>query len=543
MNFPAVAVLFRSDLKAIRYWFQTNTYSKILVLAAFTLVFVCVSFAIYLISSFFFRYLDESEVYGQLTSLYIVHSGLVLVIFFGIMSTFLSVYTTISSRNASLEYLTTLPLSQGLLARWILLRTMVINAVLFTFFIAPMIVAFAQWFLENPLNAVPITVLLIVAISVITASLGSIFSYIALLWLRQNRFFYPIIAIGTVFGLIALVRIIFPRSIIALYTATPEQFLTIYNSLPLSNGLLPSYWLASMTVFGGLENYLRVGLAVIVLWAIVDRIIAALFTYVYQRISEQSYSRSFGPLSTRSATPMLESRHPFLLKELMSIVRTPSELLYGLYLAGIGIIFFMLYVQAINRNTELDWNTQMTLIALSWILFITTAFFLRIVFPLMAREGHTRWYLFSLPFRLETILNTKVLIAVVLAIILTIPISILWMFMPSHVVGLNRIPMLGLCILGILTLSIIHGTLGAFHPNFSEGDNPEQVSTSTMGLLALAMSVVEIFLLNWVGYRILENTMSVPVGFSLAGSISLLIASWLYIGTRQHFLHHETNHN
>jgi amino acid transporter len=117
------------------------------------------------------------------------------------------------------------------------------------------------------------------------------------------------------------------------------------------------------------------------------------------------------------------------------------------------------------------------------------------------------------------------------------------MFMPSHVVGLNRIPMLGLCILGILTLSIIHGTLGAFHPNFSEGDNPEQVSTSTMGLLALAMSVVEIFLLNWVGYRILENTMSVPVGFSLAGSISLLIASWLYIGTRQHFLHHETNHN
>jgi hypothetical protein len=459
------------------------------------------------------------------------------------MSTFLSVYTTISSRNPSLEYLTTLPLSQGLLARWIFLRTLMVNALLFTFFIAPMIVAFAQWFLENPLSAVPITLLLIVAISVITASLGSVFSYIALLWLRQNRFFYPIIAIGTFLGFIALVRLIFPRSIIALYTATPEQFLTIYNSLPLSNGLLPSYWLASMTVYGGFENYLRVGLAVIVLWAIVDRIIAAIFTYVYQRISAQSYSRSFGPISTRSATPMLESRHPFLLKEVMSIVRTPSELLYGLYLAGIGIIFFMLYVQAINRNTELDWNIQMTLIAMSWILFIATAFFLRIVFPLMAREGHTRWYLFSLPFNFETIFNTKVLISVVLAIILTIPVSILWMFMPAHVVELNRIPMLGLCILGILTLSVIHGTLGAFHPNFSEGDNPERVSTSTMGLLALAISVVEIFLLNWVGYRIMENTMSIPVGFSLAGLLSLLIASWLYIGARQHFLHHETNHD
>ena len=219
---------------------------------------------------------------------------------------------------------------------------------------------------------------------------------------------------------------------------------------------------------------------------------------------------------------------PLVFKDWLSIIRNPSETGYAIFLGSMAVFFFLfLYLGIGHRLTNETWQLQLTVFSFAWILFFATAFFLRFLFPLIAREGKSAWYLFTMPITRNRILFSKILLSILLSIPVMIFAGLIWYLLP-FAIGINSY-LTYISMVVIFTLAISQILLGAILPNFSQS-NPEKISTSGMGLVTLLVSgFIATLAAKWIGYMMSGTIGSIYfITVPLGVCILLLTILWFF---------------
>jgi hypothetical protein len=246
-------------------------------------------------------------------------------------------------------------------------------------------------------------------------------------------------------------------------------------------------------------------------------------------VQSVSFEQSLNATITQD---ILKEGDTLFLKDILSIIRSPSETGYVVFLLSLAVFFFVfLFYAGSFRYATTTWGIGLITFTLGWLLFFVTAFLLRLVFPLMAREKKTSWYLFTLPLSSSQIVISKMKACLVISSVFVLFAVMLWGAAP--IPPILKIFLIVISSWAIGALSFIHITLGMIRPNFTDGDEPEKVSTSMMGMLALAGSIVIVSGVCYSVYTMLSTGL-LSRNFGLMATIfSILIPFYLLMKAKR----------
>lgn len=516
-----LATLFTFDAIAIKRWFKTQTVSKVLVLFGFGIVSFITALFFYGFSRVFFSLLSSYEQFGKLTANYLIHATIVMMAWFGIGSSFVATLSFVLMPNKQIRYLVTLPVKLSALVAWVFTKTMVISTLLLIVVLAPVAFAYAQIFSLLNYGFIFRFICTLLILTIVINSVGSLLSYL-IAPLFQKKTLLVGLLILSLFLLLGglLLRLIFPPALFSFATSNQGQFNSIYDSLPLVNPYFPTVWMAQILVSPSLEIIIPALLLTIILMAISFAYQSKKFLHLFHHLSLKSDQKVFKTVSFSPSFALIQ-------KDWLSIIRSWQELGYALFLFSMGIFFFLLLSRAhVSRITEKGYSLELTLFAFVWLIFFTTAFQLRLVFPLMAREGISSWYLFSLPLPKNKILFAKTIFALLITLPFFILGIIVWYFLPFAVTFKVYLALVSLAT--ILLLTIIQVLLGSINPQFSIASDPEKISTSTMGLTAFLYSVGITAIFAYELFLMLKNNQLLFSSIVVLILVSLIIPLFLY---------------
>lgn len=518
--------LFWADSLATQRWFSVKTISRVIVSLLFLLTFSGVAAGLFGASQLFFTNLAAFETYGQLTAHYVIHAALIIILWLAISSSVTAAVSMVLSLNPSLSLLLTLPIQQRTITTWLFVKTIFANLLLMLFVFLPITIAYAQAFQLFNVSFLLGSATVISCVVVLSAGIGMPVALLLTHWLRGKEYIGGLIGLAVFFlGMIGLLKLIFPPGMSTLHRATDTAFMQQFSALPLNNEFLPTYWFAqALTVgFQALTIYMIIGIAVFTwlsLWFQSRRFVTTLQI-------EQSRPHTSRP-TARWQTVLLQTKHPFMIKDLLSILRSPSELGYGIFLVTIASFFF-LFLSLATKGAYFrpDWEIQLIRFSFGWLLFFSTALALRFVFPLMAREGKSAWYVFSLPISRMTVLIAKLRLSFLISSPIFVLAVVVWWWLPFATT--HRFSIIGLSVITAFCLVSWQVLLGAIQPNFKQGNDVDKLSTSSMGLITVLLSALGITAVSYLIDPIITNKLQ-PLLTLLAliqAGLASIITLWL----------------
>jgi ABC-2 type transport system permease protein len=201
-------------------------------------------------------------------------------------------------------------------------------------------------------------------------------------------------------------------------------------------------------------------------------------------------------------------------KDLLMLFRSPSELSRALFM----LLLLLLYLLAVQIVSSLDFiSTAADLTALLTFVFIAIAYFtvtvgLRFAFPSFSLEGQGAWMLWVSPLHHHEILFWKYTFWTALTLIAMEAVAglAIYLFGVPFLLGTFLVFVTAATVLSLTAITLC---IGAIWPDFKM-KNPDSLSTSPPGLLALALSLLFV----WVMAR---YTHSFIDGYLSAGSLDL----------------------
>lgn len=508
-----LAALFEADRIAFKRWFRTQTVSKLIVFGLFLLVFSAIAVVIYTVSNFFFRNLATFPPYGPDTAFYLLHAALMTVSWFAIASAMIAAAGFLLGNNAQLEYLLGLPVRPLDIARWFFGKTVIINCVILVFLLSPVIFAYSVAFQGGVAGPIALRFVLVAILLVLSInSIGVLVGYTLAPLVNRHKRISAIAMFFIFLGVsVLLLRFMFPPVMNRLYSADPVQFYAIYNSLPLSNTWLPTYWL-TRTVTSGLSlPTLYSAVITVVLLILAERLQITRLLPLWQTLHSQEQQLTASAIVNHESR-MFSTKNPLIRKDISSILRTPSELGYAIFLIGLAAFFFVLLVYFSRLKLEgFKYQKELLLFSFVWLMFFATTLYLRLVFPLLARESRSIWYIFSLPLSRLEVVKAKVKTGLWICLPLCIISVLMWMIYPFAIEG--RALFISASIMALVTLSIAHAYLGSIFPAFELGEEPEKVSTTTMGIATLAVSFFIGGFITFVLYAAINGMISTQTAY------------------------------
>ena len=498
-----ITPLLWADLIGFRRWFSSQSVSKFVVFAAFVVVFGGVAWVLYGISSIFFRALAGFEEYGIITASYLIHASVLVVLWLAIGSSIASSVGLLLSPSRNLAYLVALPVRSSRITSWLFLKSAVASTALMAVVFVPIMSAYARAFDVASFGFIVRILFVLFVIIIISGSIGSLVAYLTAARMKGREYVWAIIGISLFFAvMIALLRFIFPPTLARLSDVTAEEFSGVYASLPLVKYWLPTVWFLETVIVGFGSHSIMAFIAAVVCVGLSLRYQSEQLLLRFQSARAQPYRDA--AVSPVSAERLKRVKFPFLYKDWLSISRMPSETGYALFLTSIAVFFFAFLSFGVSWQLRAaSWQTELTVFSFAWIMFFATAYLLRIAFPLMAREGIASWFIFALPVVRSRLLWSKIALAVFLSVPIMVFSVVVWQILP-FTVG-NRMLLSAVTLVGIVSLAVSLVLIGAIAPNFREGNDPEKVSTSGMGLVALAVAslltagVCDLFLKHFNG--------------------------------------------
>lgn len=509
------------DILSIIHWYRTQTISKILVLLGFGLVFVILATGIFFYSLLFFKNLARYEMYGFLTATYMIHAGVLILFWLSVGSSIASYTTHLFIPSNKNDYLLTLPVKPSKLVWWFFIRSFFLNTILISFIILPVLLSFGIAFFSSTLFIFFLGALALILLLVLSSnSIGGLISYLIAPHLKGKGinavFLFLLIFIAIA---ILLAKLIFPQELTLLNHAEANEFLKIYNRLPLSNTFLPTYWLVQLMTFGG-QNYLFAILA-FTLGVVLFSLDFQSRRYISLCQLLKVHKNILSIYKKYADRYLALTKLPIFYKDWLSIIRSPQEIGYGVFLLSLAFFFFLILSRAGNfGDMDKKANVDFVIFSFVWLLFFTTCYLLRLVFPLMAREGKSFWFMFTLPISINRIVWPKILLGLVL-VIPHIFISIfMWFVLPFNKnIGMQAL----ISAFSVLFLSLVNGFLGTIAPNFPQGSDPEKVSTSTMGIATLIVSIIITAVLSFTIYQFLNGVWPANLAIMITLGIGILI--------------------
>lgn len=466
--------LFSNDAREIISWFRAHTIAKLVVIGAFLLLGGGIAWSMYTVGLLFFRNVASYNDVGLQTAQYIIHSATLLVVWFALGSSIASFWTLLYTNKKNVSNLLALPIPIQILITHLHLKMFITSFILLNLFLTPLMFAYSQAF---TLSLVALGIRFagtLLCLTLITLGTSSLLSF----WVLSKATLKPYFLL---FGILlyvvsgwSLIKLIFPTQLLTA-AETNSSFALIYSQLPINNLLSPFFTLTQfVTQNTGAFIYPLVLGCVLSLLAI--NFATKQFLTVINRIADTTKSHNWIP-----SKPIRFRHFALIHKDWLSIIRLPSETGYALFLISMVIVFFTLLSQAkTERLEQYGYQSGLTVFAFLWLLFFVTAFLLRIVYPLMSREGKARWLLFSLPVNRFKLLIAKISLSLVLSIPFIIISTGIWSILSytkSH----------ALLLMFTTTLTIVWTTvsasiLGGAFPTFSLSQEPEKASTTAVGL-------------------------------------------------------------
>jgi hypothetical protein len=523
--------LIKLDRLSASGWFQKEKGWKLFVIILTLSVFTLVSMFIYFISRIFFFNLTQYGIYGDLIVNYIFNAGVILIFWFAVVSSIASSVSFLTINDPQKDYLLTLPVDTLYYLIWNLGKTAIINIFLLIITLFPVVLAFCNsaqiistvdyWF-----RFLYISVIIVIA----STSIGQLFSYFMFLHLKKLGKFGTVVS--TVFFMVfttVLVQFVFPKNLSTLGEVNTDKFFTIFMNLPLIKLQIPSKILSDTFIYGFSQSSYFLLLGVLLL--IFDVIFIGRRKYIelFQTLNDKGGIKNEMKHDSTEVLKIINSQNSLLLKDWLSVIRSQSEAGYALFLFSLIIFFFIFLFRALSFSVLTN-SIKIQIFSFVFYLFFSTAFMLRLVFPLMTREGNVIWYLFMLPIKRKRILWSKTIFAVYLSLPLLILSIIIW---PLLIRDFTSLIFIDLSWIGILSLSAISVFSGSISPYFELGDDPEKASTTFLGIAALFASLAEITLLSFFLYMIMTSEITIVFGIAVSLVVSILIVFPVFLLARK----------
>lgn len=484
MNY--IRLLLQNDTIVLKRWFQKEKASKFIVMISFFIIFILAAIATYGFSYIFFHSLAGYSEYGSSVAYYLLEAATILLFWFALCSNIASNITFLSYSDKIRDFLLTQPISPRILSGYFFLKSVFTNMAIFVAFLAPVMLAYAFAFGIFGIGFIIKFVMVSVILVLLSGCIGSLLSFKLVKYVRFGKVSTGIIAF--VFFITVsyfMVQLIFPPALQQIYDAPSEQFYQLYYSLPLIKYPGIVTWIVDMLVSGiSITSYILIFITgALAFFTLVYE--ERLFIPVLQGITGAD-NRNFN-ITHQHEKEMQSTRYPLLLKDWYSIVRNPSELGYGMFLLSLLMFFFLFLLKASGaRGMNTGFRHNLTLFCFGWLMFFTISYLLRLVFPLMAREGKAAWYILTVPISKMKIIQSKIILAILLSAPLSFFAIVLWAVLPFTKEFYPEMVVISLT--GITVLAVSQSLLGAVRPDYSEGANAEKVSTSLMGIVTLVYS-------------------------------------------------------
>lgn len=517
-----LGTLFFADLQVMSIWFRTERIGKIAVAAAFFALLAGIAYVIWAVSGIFFRNLVPFDNYGKMTADYIIHAAIVITVWIGIASSCAAAVTLNSQINKNREYLYSLPVPSVYIILYDLIRTFCTNMVLLSVVFIPIVISYASSFGYGLVTSIPIALFVLCLLSIMTSSLGNLLS--SGINFALTKFMYGFMTLGFfVFlgGMIGLLKIIFPQNLFTLYSASTVTFQSAYASLPLNSPYLPSYWLAGIVTQGVWQ------------YALLALIITSVLFLASLLVSLKRFPYEYGSVwTTRKENGSLRvfrySAHGIIVKDALSIIRVPSELGYAIFLISLSVFFFgVLSVLSRVERVGGTWNAQIITFVFAWVIFFSICFAMRFLFPLFAKEGPEAWHIFTVPVRRRNIISQKFLFGFIETMPVILFASVVWLMMPFA--GNHTKLLIAVTIWSIFSVSSVTILTGMIFPNFREGNSPEQVSTSLMGIVTLLIILILSAYYCYILFSVLSTETALLRGVISLGVIGGIIVTGTYV--------------
>ncbi len=484
--------LIRTDFIHLKQWWSNHWGAKTII-ALISLVLVGI-FAIGLEQTayYYFSSLSQSEPYGRVTAEYILHAAFIVSLWFTAVSSFVLASNHVWETNQEWDWLLSQPVHSLPLVLWHQVRMLLPNATLLSLlWIAPSLgfirVYTPDALVERVVFLSILTVFITFAIQVVTTTLA----WSIVPTLRRYRGITTWIGAGA-FTLASylLLTSILPANLGALLRIDIDQFAAAFEQLPLNQPIFFSRYvldpiyahisLEFMSVVSG--ALLVVGLA---LWW-QTKALRAIFSQAVL-VEKKQFETPTAFLYTS----------PLFAKEVLSFVRTKSERNFFIFFITLLAFFYFFLYRSLTLNSELISQLQTLLpFALGTVLFLAIAFFLRLSFPLLAREGKSISHTLTEPVTRASLLRSKVFFSFVLACIFVMVVNLGWWLMPLTAV--TKLWLAAFSSVSIFLFAFVHPLIGFWQPDWFGGQHPDQLSTSLQGFFALGFSLAYTLLTVWL---------------------------------------------
>jgi hypothetical protein len=492
-----LTTLFLADFRQANVWFKKHTFAKLLVFLTSLLILIGLLNVLFWGSYSYFWSIKLLEPYGKLTASYVLHSGLIITTWFVFLSSFVHIFQSIVKPSQEILYLMEQPIKPIILSNWIAFRTWIINSSLMLIFWLPVSFAFNSVFGSFSRAGLIINTILITLL--ITAVIQVVSTFISLIVTPLLKGYETWLASAGVIGFLlttwGIISLVFPPTMRELLRIDIDQFDQIFFNLPLNKD-----WVMTGNIIKyletGIANYLLIP-ALLALIVIGIGIIAnsLLITKSWQRVLAKNHHKS--PLTIPT---QWWYKYPHQAKELLILIRDNSERNALFFFIGLLGFFFFFLQRSLKINLELNNNIEsLTAFSLGAILFISTAFLLRIVFPLLTKEGRSAWYLLRESKTNLAVYKAKASFAKFFIALLFSIVNLSWLMMPLPAEIKQSLILYSS--IGVILLGWLNTAMGLMVTEWEKGDEPEQISTSGVGILTLLLSLVIIFslVLSYLG--------------------------------------------
>lgn len=510
--------LFRADLRQASVWLKKNSVAKILVFLASLLVIFIIASVIFWGSYSYFWSIKYLEPYGRLTASYVLHSGLIITLWFVFFSSFVQSYKVLINPTKELNFVLKQPIKNLPLSLWLSLRSIPVNSFLMLIFWLPVALTYNKVFGNLSFWGVIGFILLVTFF--LTLFIESLTSFIALLTTPIFQKFSSLIGIVGAAGFISItwliIKLVFPPPLSQLITIEIELFDQLFASLPLNQD-----WLLTNYIIEFIENGQIFTLLVpFVIFTMIICVLIILNSKIFRYSWQHNLARA---QNRKLITPPTSSwyNRPHFWKEIITMFRDRGERNAVFFFIGLIVFFFYFLNRSLLINQELSNNIALiTGFSLGAVLFISTAFLLRTVFPLLSREGNSAWFLIRETKTKLEIHQVKAAYSRFLIAIIFITANIGWIFMPLE--STLKQSLLLYTSIGIVLLGWLNTNMGLMMTEWEKGSDPDQISTSGTGILTLTISMILIIGLVTSFLGSVPGYLNLPIFIGAIGFMMLI---------------------
>lgn len=504
-------ILQKSKLRRFLKIFKEKDWPKLLVIGCFLLVAVFLVLATYFLSKGAFLFISHYPQFMESMLFYTLLAWFFLIFLLTLGSSIVSSLKVFFVQDDD-HFLLSLPMKPQIIFESRLISLLIFSGWPAIIFGLPLLWAFKKVF-EFSLAYFFLSFLalfLIILISNLTASILAM--KIISISGRRGKRLVNLLAIITL-PLLAwwVSRVLIPPYLVeAFQKLNLNQIDSFLKSLPINSMLFPSTWAVNFIFYWTIDQ----GLALFNLKIML--IVLGFLTVIIYWLVNKEYFHDLakarvghfiaGPqdrmrsISSKKSFPYILQglKGIFLEKDLLMFSRNQAEILQAGFIFFMILLYFLILgkvpLEKLRENflyLSVDRLIKMNFIFGAYVLALLA---LRFVFPLISSEGQAGWFVWSAPFSKKELFWQKLFTGWGFLSLVGLVISIF----STKILKLNTVAMLSqFFVFFVLSLGlvVINLGLGALFPDFKE-KNLEKISTSSAGILATALSLVYIFLVN-----------------------------------------------